>query len=279
MVQVSVIDGIEVHMEGGGEQNIVMIHGWPDTYRLWDRQVAFFGPHYRCVRFTLPGFDITQPRRAFSLDSLVETIKTIVETSCAGRPVILMLHDWGCLFGYEFAARHPLMVSRIVALDVGDATSIAYSRSLSLRKMLTLFGYQLWLAIGWYVGGSLGDRMTKAMARMLKTPGDRRLVSASMNYPYFIRHTGTHGSYADIGRCEPQHPILYCYGTRKPFMFHSPEWLDRLGRRDGCRVVALDAGHWLSVESPGEFNAAAANWLSWDAGSHHRVRAPPARRP
>ena len=44
-----------------------MIHGWPDTYRLWDAQVAFFKDRYRCVRFTLPGFDIDKPRRAFSV--------------------------------------------------------------------------------------------------------------------------------------------------------------------------------------------------------------------
>ena len=38
-----IIDGIEVLIEGSGRpdaQTIVMIHGWPDTLRLWDAQVA-----------------------------------------------------------------------------------------------------------------------------------------------------------------------------------------------------------------------------------------------
>ena len=39
-----------------------MVHGWPDTYRLWDGQVEALKDRYRCVRFTLPGFDAAQPR-------------------------------------------------------------------------------------------------------------------------------------------------------------------------------------------------------------------------
>jgi pimeloyl-ACP methyl ester carboxylesterase len=35
------IDGIDVFVEGEGNETIAMIHGWPDTYRLWDTQVAF----------------------------------------------------------------------------------------------------------------------------------------------------------------------------------------------------------------------------------------------
>ena len=56
------IDGIAVHAEGDGADTIVMVHGWPDTYRLWDAQVDAFKAQYRCVRFTLPGFDVTKPR-------------------------------------------------------------------------------------------------------------------------------------------------------------------------------------------------------------------------
>lgn len=58
------IDGIDIHIEGDGPGTMVMIHGWPDTWRLWDEQVAFFKPGMRCVRFTLPGFDLDGPRKA-----------------------------------------------------------------------------------------------------------------------------------------------------------------------------------------------------------------------
>src|SRR6185437_7978277 len=105
------IDGIDVFVEGDGDESIVMIHGWPDTYRLWDAQVAFFRDRYRCVRFTLPGFDIDKPRRAFTLAETLSIVGHIVDRESAGRRVILMLHDWGCAFGYQFAMLDPSRVS------------------------------------------------------------------------------------------------------------------------------------------------------------------------
>jgi cis-3-alkyl-4-acyloxetan-2-one decarboxylase len=33
------VNGAEVIVEGSGAEPVVMIHGWPDTYRLWDAQV------------------------------------------------------------------------------------------------------------------------------------------------------------------------------------------------------------------------------------------------
>jgi pimeloyl-ACP methyl ester carboxylesterase len=50
------IDGIDVFVEDEGNETIAMIHGWPDTYRLWDAQVAFFKERYRCVSLHAAGF-------------------------------------------------------------------------------------------------------------------------------------------------------------------------------------------------------------------------------
>lgn len=106
------LDGIQVLIEGDGEQTILMIHGWPDTYRLWDAQVAELGQHYRCVRFTLPGFDIAKPARASSLQQVVDLIRAIADRASPDRAVIVMVHDWGCIFGYEYVAQHPARVAR-----------------------------------------------------------------------------------------------------------------------------------------------------------------------
>jgi pimeloyl-ACP methyl ester carboxylesterase len=80
------IDGIDIYIEGAGDETIVMIHGWPDTYRLWDAQVEAFKGRFRCVRFTLPGFDVDKPRQAYSRAQLIDTFKHIVEQTCpAGK--------------------------------------------------------------------------------------------------------------------------------------------------------------------------------------------------
>ena len=109
-----VVDGVTVQVEGRGPDVLLMLHGWPDTQRLWDAQVAAFAPHFRCVRFTLPCFEPGTPRDPASLDRIVELLHQVSLLTSRDRPVTLLLHDWGCLFGYQFAMQHPQRVARIV---------------------------------------------------------------------------------------------------------------------------------------------------------------------
>jgi len=245
----------DVIIEGDGDETIVMIHGWPDTYRLWDAQAAFFKDRYRCVRFTLPGFDIDKPRRAYSFAETMAIVKEIVERASPGRKVILMLHDWGCVFGYQFAMRHPELVSKIIGVDIGD-TGRAHVRSLSAKAKAMIVGYQWWLVAAWIIGGPIGRWMTRWIARAMRCRSDPRYIDSRMDYPYYIAWTNAHGGYRDMVKFEPKVPMLFIYGKRKPFMFHTPAWADARETR------AFDTGHWVMTEQPRQFNEAVDAWLS-----------------
>ena len=125
------IDTVEVIVEGAGPKAIVMIHGWPDTHRLWDGQVASLKDHYRCVRFTLPGFDLSQPKRAYSLDEVVETIHRVVAEACAfSLPVVTTtavpwpeLEENGC--GFRSAPNTGALATVLEsAMRLSDATRL-----------------------------------------------------------------------------------------------------------------------------------------------------------
>ena len=255
------IDGVDVFIEGEGAESIVMIHGWPDTYRLWDAQAAFFRPRYRCVRFTLPGFDIDKPRRAYSFAELMAIVKDIVEQACPGQKVILMLHDWGCVFGYQFAMRHPELVSKIVGVDIGD-TGREHVRSLSVKAKAMIVSYQIWLVIAWRIGGGLGRWMTRWMARAIGCRSDPRYIDSRMEYPYDIAWTKSHGSFRAMKKFVPPAPMLFIYGKRKPILFHTPEWADALAAQPGNAVRAFETGHWVMSQQPEQFNQAVSAWLS-----------------
>lgn len=254
------IDGTEVHIEGRGADTIVMIHGWPDNWRLWDGQVAALAPTHRCVRFTLPGFE-AGAHQGHSVDALVARFKAIVDAVSPARPVILMLHDWGCVFGYQFALRHPERVARIVGIDIGDSGSAAFLRSLRWRDKGMIVFYQVWLLLAWRSGGTFGDRMTRRMARALRAPADPAAIHAGMDYPYDMQWTGSFGGMRHLLPVEPSCPLLYVYGTRKPFLFHSRAWAEALATRPGSRVEAFDCGHWLMVERREAFNRLVIEWL------------------
>lgn len=264
------VDGVDVFIDGAGPRTVVMIHGWPDTWRLWDSTVAGLSGHLRCVRFTLPGFDVAKPKRVLSLDAMVDFIARVVDEVCPGRPVVLLVHDWGCVFGYAYLMRHPQRVERLIGVDVGDAGSKDHAADLRVRDKVGIFAYQVWLAAAWVIGGRLGDRMTRAMARRARCPADAALIGAQMNYPYFIHWTGRHGGYRGRVQIDPPCPMLYLYGTRKPFMFHSLAWADSLALRPGCRVLPMKTGHWVMCQAPDVFNRETLDWL---AAAQHAVTA------
>jgi pimeloyl-ACP methyl ester carboxylesterase len=254
---------VDTIVEGAGARAIVMVHGWPDTHRLWDRQVEALKDRYRCVRFTLPGFEPGAPKRAYPLEELLGAFRGVVEQACPGERVTLLLHDWGCFFGYQFAMRHPDLVERVVGVDIGDGGSRQHRSELGAKGMLIVAAYQVWLAAAWRIGGRIGDAMARAMARSMRCPSvDPRDVRAQMGYPYAMRWLGAAGGIKRVSVFKPQVPMLFMYGERKPIMFHSRAWAERVAAKPGNRVIAFPTGHWIMVEQPAEFNAALLDWLA-----------------
>lgn len=160
---------MDVIVEGAGAKAIVMIHGWPDSHRLWDGQVEALKGQYRCIRFTLPGFEPSSPKRAYPFAQLMEMLEQVVAPE---KKVTLLLHDWGCLLGYQFALRHPERVERVIGVDIGDVA------------------YQLWLALAWVLGA---DWMARSMARAIGAPAAPGSVRAQMGYLYAMRWLGVAG--------------------------------------------------------------------------------------
>ncbi len=252
------VHGIDVYLEGQGEQVILMIHGWPDSYRLWDSQVALLKGKFRCARFSLPGFELSQAPRSASLDEMIGLFKAIADAVSPTQPLTLLLHDWGCVFGYQFAAQYPERVARIVGVDVGDSSSKACLGVLTAKAKLMIAAYQLWLALAYKLGG-LGTVMTRWMARTLRCKVDPSMIAAQQNYPYVLQWTGGFKKAVDFF---PHCPFLYLYGRRKPFMFHSPQWLQRLAASPGSEVHDFATGHWVMVADPVGFNQKLLAWLS-----------------
>lgn len=256
------VDGVDVWVSGQGADTVVMLHGWPDTHHLWDATVAALQGQHRCVRFTLPGFDVTKPPRGTRLTDMTALILKIVDAVSPGQAVTLLIHDWGCIFGSEFAMRHPDRVSRIVAVDVGDHSSKAFLSALTTKAKLQIMGYQVWLALAWKIGGALGTRMTRGMAQALRCKSPSARITWQMNYPYAMTWFGSLGGFKAAVPLSLQCPVLFLYGKRKPFMFHSQVWLDTLNSRPGSGSQGFATGHWVMVDDPKGFQAAVTAWLS-----------------
>jgi pimeloyl-ACP methyl ester carboxylesterase len=238
---------------------LVFLQGWPDDATLWDGQVASLSRRYRCVRTTMPNFDGRRDTRwGHATDAIVAALARLVREVSPEAPVTLILHDWGCYWGHLLHQRHPDLAWRVASLDVAPHVEPG------LGAMLGIIAYQWWLIGAFVVDGGIGDWMTRVLAAAMRAPMPRAQINSWMNYPY-------RNVWRDIaaGRAKqqaaywPTVPLLFVYGKRKPFPFHSQRWIEHV-RRTGGTVVGLDCGHWVPCDPA--FGPILERWLDETSG-------------
>jgi pimeloyl-ACP methyl ester carboxylesterase len=251
---------LEPIVDGNADgDTIVFIQGWPDTAALWDASVAALGKTNRCVRVTLPNFDGRRTERwGYSTDEVVDALTAFVREvagTAKGGKVTLVLHDWGSYWGHPVHHRVPELVARVVTVDVAPHFVP------SVGAALGILTYQSWLFWANLVGGGAGDWMTRRFATLFHVPDARtRPLTAWMNYPY-------RNVWGDLvtRRQEkltegywPTCPLLFVYGEKKLFPFHSAAWTDHV-KKVGGEIVGLPADHWVMNEPT--FVDVLARWL------------------
>ena len=251
------IQGTKVYLNGEGKSTIIMIHGWPDTHEIWQQQVDFFKNDFTCVTFTLPGFEKGDTKK-YTLDDIILRIKAIADTVSPENKVILMVHDWGCVFGYEYAMRYPEKIEKIVAIDVGDASSPEFEKTLSVQAKLMVFSYQITLALGWLTKNNF---IHKTMAKGLKARSNFDNIHAGMGLPYAMRWLGANGGMKSLKQIKPSFPFFYTYGLKKPFLFQTEKWMEELRSKPENKVQAFNCSHWVMVDKADEFNTTVKEWL------------------
>lgn len=278
-------------VEGAGAETLVFVHGWPDDGRLWDAQVAHFKRQYRCVRVTMPHFEgrTSEAERrwqpwGYDFVDAAELLAATVRAHSPGGAVCLVLHDWGCTWGFLMQRKYPELVKLIVAMDVGPPSYTAAGWRTLPSAIAVGFAYQYWLLLAYLLnrattgtvlqqgGQRMADWMARSFARWIRPclstedqadlQGDRITAEACYPYYYFQTNWGVRGAgVAAEGSPEPSCPCLFFYGAQKYFPFHTAHWEKHLKSRADCRVVPMKTSHWLQVERPGEVNEAIQWWL------------------
>lgn len=233
------VDGVTVHVDGAGDEVIMMIHGWPYDRSLWDAQVAAFSRNYRCVRFSFP----QRGRGSHTIDEVAKLYADTVTAVNGGRPVILMLSDWGCVYGYQFALRYPELVTRVISVGIGGSSQMTYRSSLDWMTRLRLaFAHRRLLAC------SGSSRAAREACQSLQLPHVIAWLRASNPVPGALPF-------------KLRWPMLYIYGKRKPFPFHTRSFEAAVQSKPDSKVIAFRSGHWVMREQPEAFNNAVMGWL------------------
>lgn len=141
---------------------VVLVHGYPDTHRVWDGVANRLAKTRYVVRYDVRGAGASEKprtRSAYRLDRLADDLFNVLDG--IGRPVHLVGHDWGSIQGWEAVtdARAEGRISRYTSISgpsldhVGRLlrrTSVAGQR----RRSWYVFAFHLPVlpAVAWRFG-------------------------------------------------------------------------------------------------------------------------------
>jgi pimeloyl-ACP methyl ester carboxylesterase len=126
---------LDVNVEGEGRP-VVLVHGFPDTKRLWSKQVpALVDAGFQVITYDQRGYgasDKPAELDAYSIPFLAIDLTTILD-HLGIEQAHLVGHDWGAAVVWATAALAPARVDHLVPMSVGHPSAFA-NMSMSQRE-------------------------------------------------------------------------------------------------------------------------------------------------
>jgi pimeloyl-ACP methyl ester carboxylesterase len=257
--------GVRLHyiVAGTGEL-VLLLHGIPDFYNGWRRQIEALGDRYCVAAMDLRGFNRSdKPERtdAYKIAELVTDVVTVVRALDAQR-VALIGHDWGAILAWWTAALYPGLVTRLAALSVPHPLCYLVARSRGELKYPRQYLEQIVAA------EAAAPFEPSVLSAWVSEPSARRELeqALSRSEPEAIRNYYRANLAAGALPRRPvpqiQASTLIMYGTDDAFI--PQHYYDESTKyvAGQCRLVAIPgAGHFIHQEAAERVNAELLNWL------------------
>jgi pimeloyl-ACP methyl ester carboxylesterase len=128
---------------------VVLLHGFPEFWYSWRHQLpALAAAGFRAIAPDLRGYNLSdKPKglRNYTTEQLVGDVVGLIR-ACGHERAHVVGHDWGGALAYQFAARHPEMMRRLVIMNAPHPRLLLrrLRRSFTqLRRSWYMFFFQL----------------------------------------------------------------------------------------------------------------------------------------
>ncbi|SNS22015.1 alpha/beta fold hydrolase [Pseudomonas segetis] len=267
------LDGCNVHYRDQGDRElpvIIMIHGVVSSLHTWDDWFFEFNPHYRVIRFDLPGFGLTGPSKdgVYTVERMLRILGLLMDhlhverASFAGSSL-------GGYLAWNFALSQPNRVEKLVLIDpAGYAMDklpwmIAASQLPGSTILMPIWMPRTLIAQG--VKEVYGDRkrikasVVERYYRLSRRPGNRRAMMQIFRQLVLTNRTQLLQTPAAVARLEV--PTLLLWGEVDRWI---PPAQVRLWQRDLPSIQVKTypgVGHLPMEEIPWQSAADALQFL------------------
>ena len=266
-------DGIAINVADHGPEDgdpVLMLHGFPDSARLWRRQIPdLVAAGYRVLAPDLRGFgrselEVSVPQ--CGMGSLCGDALAVLDASGVDRAHVVG-HDWGAAVSWALALSAPQRVRSLTALSVGHPAAFQAAGVAQREKSWYMLFFQFegvaekWLSADDWAGLRrwTGSEEVENWIADLSRPG---ALEAALNI--YRANTRPETFLAPPPDYPPiDLPVMGVWSTKDRALVESQ-------MADSGRHVAgpwryeriEGAGHWIPLEAPDRFNPLLLEWLA-----------------
>ena len=114
-------NGVKIHYASLGKGPlIVMIHGFPDYWYTWRRQMEGLADKYQCVAIDQRGYNLSDKPQGvenYDMRLLVGDVIAVIKHFGKDKAIIVG-HDWGGAVAWQLALNAPQFVDRLIILNL-----------------------------------------------------------------------------------------------------------------------------------------------------------------
>jgi pimeloyl-ACP methyl ester carboxylesterase len=249
-----------------------MVHGWPDTHRLWLPVAELLGEELRLVAYDTRGQGesrLTRDDASFALPELAADLFAVLDAVSPDEPVHLLGHDWGSVQAWE-AVCEPSAEERVASFTSMSGPNLDHTAAWVRRTLARPTPAGLAGLLGQGVSSSYLPFFVSPLAppvlrRVADRDGWRRLLQSSEGRPPapeglaptlprdMVEGLRYYRANLRPGRRSRERrtrvPVVQLVLTRDPAVREAPltesdRWCERIERRH------LPHGHWIPLTAP-----------------------------
>jgi pimeloyl-ACP methyl ester carboxylesterase len=118
--QYAEVNGIRLHYVSVGKGKLIMfVHGFPEFWFEWEKQLFEFGQDYQAVAPDLRGYNLSSKPsdvEKYHVKYLIEDLRALAD-NLGHEKFIMVGHDWGGGVAWSAAMRHPELLEKLVIIN------------------------------------------------------------------------------------------------------------------------------------------------------------------
>ena len=238
-----------VVFEGGDRAGpvVVLVHGYPDTHRMWRGVAELLAEDFRVVAYDTrgQGDSVTgAPDEAFAVDVLADDLFAVVDAVSPDEPVHVVGHDWGSIQVWEAVCR-PEAEERIASFCSISGPNLTHVHAWVRRTLARPTPRGLLDLAGQAVSSSYVPFLVSPVAPLVLGALGRRTMVSGLRYYRANLAAGSRGAAEQRTRV----PVLQLVPTldvavRPATAAASDPYAETIERRH------LPHGHWVAHTHP-----------------------------